>query len=117
MKENAVAFTDLFHQTIFAAESRYGLILSEKLVGEVVDGVLETAPDIRLLLASADGRLDYKLGSTKELLVSGSLIPEQLIYPTVAPDVSDEIDPVAQSETNTTPGDPADHSTTKTLGR
>ncbi|WP_087002276.1 hypothetical protein [Rhizobium sullae] len=117
LEANPVAFTDLFHQTIFAAESPYGLILSEKLVGEVVDGVLETAPDIRLLLASADGRLGYKLGSTKELLVSGSLIPEQLIYPTVAPDVSDEFDPVAQPETNTTPGGPADHSTTKTLGR
>ena len=113
LKPPYVAFTDLFHQTIFAAESPYGLILSEELVGEVVDGVLESAPDLRLLLASADGRLDYKLGLTKELLVSGSLIPEHLIQPSAAPDVSDEFDPVAQSEGNYTPDDPADPSTTE----
>ncbi|MFW2231669.1 hypothetical protein [Rhizobium sp. CRRU65] len=103
-KKDALDFTNLMHETIFAEETPYGLVLSEEQVGEVVDDLLVTAPDIRLLLASADGELDYNLGTKKRLLVSGSLIPLQLVHPTVAPPtVSTTIDP-SDSSTDTTLG-------------
>lgn len=102
-QDDPVDFAHLMHETIFAEESPYGLVLSDKQVGTVVDDLLETAPDIRLLLASADGQLDYDLGVTKELLVSGSLIPQHLIHPTAVPNVSTEFD-LADASTDATLG-------------
>jgi len=102
---NPLAFKDMFMNTIFAPDSPYGIVLSDKLVGDVVDDLLETAPEIRLLMACADGRLDYNLNTEKKLVVSGSLIPEHLIFPSAAPDLSDDLDQdLADQAEETTPG-------------
>lgn len=86
--DDALDFNDLIRATILEEDAPYGLVISDKQVGKVVDDLLETAPDIRLLLASADGQLDYDLGVTKDLIVSGSLIPRHLIHPKTERDLS-----------------------------
>ncbi|RDJ10084.1 hypothetical protein B5K05_13190 [Rhizobium phaseoli] len=106
---NAIAFADLFHETIYETDTPYGLELSEEQVGKAVNGIFEAAPEIRLLLASADGRLDYDLGPTKRLLVSGSLIPKRLITPQFAPRPDNS---VVMSDQHT-----SDNSSSTTLGR
>jgi len=94
-------FVNLVLDTMYRVNTPYGLELSESQVGSAVDGLFETAPDMRLLLASTDGELKHVLKQTNGRFISGSLIPERWLAPAPRRRPSPEYDGQRQADSPT----------------